>query len=280
MSVGVRHRRAAALRPGARRPRGERRTWTPRPARSPRRSRRPSAPPAASRWPGQGRCRRTARGRGPSACVNASNRRAEPVLAGCRCRCPAPRTAGRDLALPCSSLQRDARTTTSPRRVNLMALPARLSAPGAAAGVAHAAPRHVRRPPGRRSSRPFWLRLERQRRRRRPPRVVRRSKSSVSSSSLPASIFEKSRMSLISVSSDSPLVRTISAYSRCSVVRPRVQQQAGHADDAVHRRADLVAHVGQELALGHVGGSASTATGRAPDGVLQLPVGGIISSWT
>ncbi len=28
-----------------------------------------------------------------------------------------------------------------------------------------------------------------------------------------------------------------------------VEKQAGHADDAVHRRADLVAHVGQELAL-------------------------------
>ena len=32
-----------------------------------------------------------------------------------------------------------------------------------------------------------------------------------------------------------------------------VQGQLGHADDAVHRRADLVAHVGQELALGPVG---------------------------
>ena len=32
------------------------------------------------------------------------------------------------------------------------------------------------------------------------------------------------------------------------------QSQLGHADDAVHRRADLVAHVGQELALGAVGG--------------------------
>ena len=29
----------------------------------------------------------------------------------------------------------------------------------------------------------------------------------------------------------------------------RVEQQAGHADDAVHRRADLVAHVGHELRL-------------------------------
>ena len=41
--------------------------------------------------------------------------------------------------------------------------------------------------------------------------------------------------------------------SRCSAVRLGVQQQLGHADDAVHGRADLVAHVGQELALGDVG---------------------------
>ena len=33
-----------------------------------------------------------------------------------------------------------------------------------------------------------------------------------------------------------------------------VEGQLGHADDAVHRRADLVAHVGQELALGAGGG--------------------------
>ena len=33
-----------------------------------------------------------------------------------------------------------------------------------------------------------------------------------------------------------------------------VQGQLGHAEDAVHGRADLVAHVGQELALGAVGG--------------------------
>ena len=32
-----------------------------------------------------------------------------------------------------------------------------------------------------------------------------------------------------------------------------VEQQFGHADDAVHRRADFVAHVGQEFALGPVG---------------------------
>ena len=33
-------------------------------------------------------------------------------------------------------------------------------------------------------------------------------------------------------------------------VEVAVEQQTGHADDAVHRRADLVAHIGQELALG------------------------------
>ena len=31
-----------------------------------------------------------------------------------------------------------------------------------------------------------------------------------------------------------------------------VERQLGHADDAVHRRADLVAHVGEKLALGVV----------------------------
>jgi len=72
--------------------------------------------------------------------------------------------------------------------------------------------------------------------------------------SLPASILEKSRMSLMTVSRASPDVRTISVYSRCSAVRPVSSSRAGHADDAVHRRADFVAHVGQKLALGTVGG--------------------------
>ena len=36
-------------------------------------------------------------------------------------------------------------------------------------------------------------------------------------------------------------------------VKPRVQQQAGHADDGVHRRADFVAHGGQKCALGLAG---------------------------
>ena len=48
-----------------------------------------------------------------------------------------------------------------------------------------------------------------------PSRHSRRSKAVVSSSILPASIFEKSRMSLMIVSSASPLVRIISANSCC-----------------------------------------------------------------
>ena len=42
----------------------------------------------------------------------------------------------------------------------------------------------------------------------------------------------------------------VSAYSRCSRVEVGVEQQLGHADDAVHGRADLVADVGEELRLG------------------------------
>ena len=37
--------------------------------------------------------------------------------------------------------------------------------------------------------------------------------------------------------------------SRCSAVRSVSSSKLGHADDAVHRRADFVAHVGEELAL-------------------------------
>ena len=70
----------------------------------------------------------------------------------------------------------------------------------------------------------------------------------------PASILEKSRMSLMTVSSESADVLTMLRYSRCSAVSVGFQRQLRHADDAVHGRADFVAHVGQELALGAAGG--------------------------
>ena len=50
-------------------------------------------------------------------------------------------------------------------------------------------------------------------------------------------------------SSASPDTAAVRAYSRCSGVELGVEQQLEHADHAVERRADLVAHVGQELGL-------------------------------
>ena len=80
--------------------------------------------------------------------------------------------------------------------------------------------------------------------------TCRMSKSSISKVSLPASIFEKSRMSLMIVSSESAHVWTVTREFALLHAQLRVDQQARHADDAVHGRADFVAHVGQELALG------------------------------
>ncbi len=50
----------------------------------------------------------------------------------------------------------------------------------------------------------------------------------------------------------SPELRTVSAHSRCSGVEIRVEQETGHPDHRVHGRADLVAHRGEEVALGAV----------------------------
>ncbi len=127
----------------------------------------------------------------------------------CRCRCRAPRTA----ASPRRPTPRPARrvTATSPRSVNLTALPSRLmstwrSRPGS--------PRSADGTSGSTSavsSRPLACGLQRRAGRRCPRRSLRRSKSRISSSSLPASILEKSRMSLMIVSSASALFCTVSA---------------------------------------------------------------------
>ena len=52
-------------------------------------------------------------------------------------------------------------------------------------------------------------------------------------------------------------------------VKIGLQGQVGHAEDAVHGSADFVAHVGQELALGLVGGLGSFF------GTLQLHLGAL-----
>ena len=78
-----------------------------------------------ARWPGPGRCRRSRRVVEPSACAKGSNSALELVRRRCRCRCRA--TAKRSAArLADSRPTRRRRPTTSPRSVNLMALPIRL----------------------------------------------------------------------------------------------------------------------------------------------------------
>ncbi len=60
-------------------------------------------------------------------------------------------------------------------------------------------------------------------------------------------------MSLITASSASADFRDQCRHIRAARRKVGIEQQTGHADDAVHGRADLVAHVGQEFALG-IGG--------------------------
>ena len=50
----------------------------------------------------------------------------------------------------------------------------------------------------------------------------------------------------------SPLDRMISTNSRCSRLQLGVEQEPAHADDRVHRRADLVTHRRQERPLRRV----------------------------
>ena len=100
-------------------------------------------------------------------------------------------------------------------------------------------------------------------------------KSVCSSSSLPASIFDRSRMSLMTCSrwlgGVGDLVQAVDA---APASRGVAAQQVRQADDGVHRRADLVAHVGQEGALGAVGGLGAVARQHQLGiGLLQLLLG-------
>ena len=71
---------------------------------------------------------------------------------------------------------------------------------------------------------------------------------------LPASIFEMSRMSLMMPSRWLPLRGWCATNSSRSLPsRSSCSEQVGVAEDGGHGRADFVAHVGQEFALGAVG---------------------------
>jgi hypothetical protein len=99
----------------------------------------------------------------------------------------------------------------------------------------------------------------------------RRLKSMCSKSSLPASIFEKSRMSLMMPRRALAELFTRVRYSRCSSSSSVVQGQVGHAQDGVHGGADLVTHVGEEVALGAaVGFGGFLGLAHDPFGLLAL----------
>ncbi len=83
--------------------------------------------------------------------------------------------------------------------------------------------------------------------------VSPRSKSTFSNVILPASIFEKSRMSLMMDNRQSALILMVLANSRCSGARGVSSNRFDHADDAVHGGADFMAHVGEEFAFGLAG---------------------------
>ena len=131
---------------------------------------------------------------------------------------PVSRTLNPSKASPAGPLSRVTWTCTSPRPVNLMALPikfnstCRTRAPsvsiksGTSVATCNSSLRAFRRADSPRRSTVS-------------PRHSRTSTAWCSSSNLPDSIFEKSKMSLIIASSASLLPRTVRNQSRCSVVK-------------------------------------------------------------
>jgi hypothetical protein len=95
------------------------------------------------------------------------------------------------------------------------------------------------------------------------------SKLTYSISTLPASIFEKSRISLMTLSRASVDVRAMSQELALFGAQVGVERQFDHADDAIHRGPDFMAHVGQEVALRAVRGIRSIL------GALQLQTRGL-----
>ena len=216
-------------------------------ARSRRRSRRPSAPPAACRSPGRGPFRRS----GAWSSVGLGERLEDPLTllrrdadAGVG-HLEAQHGVG---AVPL--LARARATSHLAPSVNLIALQTRLVSTCRRRDRVAAAPAPARRaPPSTPAPDPCRARARPSRSATSSTQLAQRRSRRRSSSSLPASIFEKSRMSLMTRAAPRPRCCTVSAYSRCSASRSAFEQQVGHADHAVERRADLVAHVGQELGL-------------------------------
>ena len=243
-----RARRRPSLSPAPRQRQRERGKSSPRRARSRPRCGRPCARRCAGRSRGRGRCRRTCAPAPPSACSN--SRKMRSCCSGAM-PMPVSRTWNDDLVRPDAGLDHDADA----------------AAVGELDRVAGEIEQHLAQP----------------RRRRRPPARGSRSSTSeaISSPLACARGASSSTISSTSVASangraleielagfdlgevenllDQRQQRVAGGLDGLGVGgllrRQRgVEQQVGHAEDAVQRRADLVRHHGEEARLGAVGG--------------------------
>src|SRR6266852_4884123 len=164
---------------------------------------------------------------------------------------PVSRTAKCNMRLSPAAESRATTTATSPRSVNLIALPIRLTticrnrvgsariSSGTSGCTSHVISIFL-----------VWAARE-------SPfavvsRMSRRLKSTKSRSSLPASILEKSRISFDDVEQG---IRRCFKYLQVFTllgVQFRIEHQLRHANDTVHRGTNFVAHVGQKFALGPI----------------------------
>ena len=185
-----------------------------------------------------------------SACSNASEDVRRACLRECRCRCRRRQTKCVAIGSRRAGSQVTADDTTSPCSVNLMALPTRLttitcrSRPGSPTALGHVGIDVDRPAPTpclwARSASDFIV----------SPRLSSADSKSEygSSSSFPGLDLREvedvvdQRQQRLGRGLDH--LRGIRAACEESV---GVEHQFGHADDGVHRRADLVAHVGQEV---------------------------------
>ena len=85
--------------------------------------------------------------------------------------------------------------------------------------------------------------------------IISESETGIDSiSNCPASIFERSRMSLMMPSNEKAELADGQNHALLFGIQFAFAQQIDHADHAIpHRRPDLVAHGGQESAFGFVG---------------------------
>ena len=96
--------------------------------------------------------------------------------------------------------------------------------------------------------------------------VLRRSKVTFSIWSLPASILEKSRMSLMTTSRVVGGLLAEVRFWRCSGLRSVSRASISHPHDAVHGGADLVTHVARNSDFNRADSSAFSEQGASLSG--------------